>query len=134
MLPQTFQSTGRRIRGRDHTQLKSLDHRTIARGHAAWSLSCDQPLDVNSAVSGVVFCCCCMSHVLGHYTSVYSCEPFKILLCFMLQFIVLYVKNMDIIYCLNESSQYLLPIPLPPQRIWRLDVRSGFLNMITLQP
>jgi len=45
----------------------------------------------------------------------------------MLQFIVLYVKNMDIIYCLNESSQYLLPIPLPPQRIWRLDVRSGFL-------
>jgi len=29
--------------------------------------------------------------------------------------------------------KYLLPIPFPPRRIRRLDVRTGFLNMITWQ-
>jgi len=32
------------------------------------------------------------------------------------------------------GGKYLLVIPLPSQYIWRLDLRSAFLNMITWQP
>jgi len=35
---------------------------------------------------------------------------------------------------LDLPGEYALPILFFPQRIWRLYVRSGFLNMITWQP